>query len=54
MRAGPKRANPARIANPTCEVHEASQVCTVKMGVQQIKYKTNPKVTIKHAGEWSQ
>jgi len=31
------------------EVHEVNQVCTIKMGVQQVKYKTNPKVTIKHA-----
>ena len=26
-----------------------NQVCTVKMGVRQIKYKTSPKTPIKHA-----
>jgi len=28
-----------------CEVHEVNHVCTIKMGVQQVKYK---KLTIKH------
>jgi len=31
-----------------CEVHESNRVRTVKMGVQQVKYKTSQ--TIKHAG----